>query len=290
MKKALAATTDCNSRYCFLNPYRGAQIAVAEAARNLVCTGAEPAAVTDCLNFGNPEKPDRFWQFKNCVTGIADACKSFQVPVVSGNVSFYNESPKGAINPTPTIGMIGIIADQAQIATAGFKDADDLVILLGETKEELGGTEYLKSVHRQVAGDAPQLDLVLEKRLQETVLEAIKGGFIKSAHDCAEGGLAVALAECCFAEEERKVGVVVDNLPVDSIRKDALFFGESQSRVVLSCQEQEVANLEAIARKNQVPFRVIGRTGGDRLVIGKEIDLVLEKVNSAYRSLAEKII
>ena len=290
MKKALAATTDCNSRYCFLNPYRGAQIAVAEAARNLVCTGAEPAAVTDCLNFGNPEKPDRFWQFKNCVTGIADACKSFQVPVVSGNVSFYNESPKGAINPTPTIGMIGIIADRTQIATAGFKDADDLVVLLGETKEELGGTEYLKSVHRQVAGDAPQLDLVLEKRLQETVLEAIKGGFIKSAHDCAEGGLAVALAECCFAEEERKVGVVVDNLPVDSIRKDALFFGESQSRVVLSCQEQEVANLEAIARKNQVPFRVIGRTGGDRLVIGKEIDLVLEKVNSAYRSLAEKII
>ena len=290
MKKALAATTDCNSRYCFLNPYRGAQIAVAEAARNLVCTGAEPAAVTDCLNFGNPEKPDRFWQFKNCVTGIADACKSFQVPVVSGNVSFYNESPKGAINPTPTIGMIGIIADRTQIATAGFKDADDLVVLLGETKEELGGTEYLKSVHRQVAGDAPQLDLALEKRLQETVLEAIKGGFIKSAHDCAEGGLAVALAECCFAEEERKVGVVVDNLPVDSIRKDALFFGESQSRVVLSCQEQEVANLEAIARKNQVPFRVIGRTGGDRLVIGKEIDLVLEKVNSAYRSLAEKII
>ncbi len=290
MKKALAATTDCNSRYCFLNPYRGAQIAVAEAARNLVCTGAEPAAVTDCLNFGNPEKPDRFWQFKNCVTGIADACKSFQVPVVSGNVSFYNESPKGAINPTPTIGMIGIIADRTQIATAGFKDADDLVVLLGETKEELGGTEYLKSVHRQVAGDAPQLDLVLEKRLQETVLEAIKGGFIKSAHDCAEGGLAVALAECCFAEEERKVGVVVDNLPVDSIRKDALFFGESQSRVVLSCQEQEVANLEAIARKNQVPFRVIGRTGGDRLVIGKEIDLVLEKVNSAYRSLAEKIV
>jgi len=290
MKKALAATTDCNSRYCFLNPYRGAQIAVAEAARNLVCTGAEPAAVTDCLNFGNPEKPDRFWQFKNCVTGIADACKSFQVPVVSGNVSFYNESPKGAINPTPTIGMIGIIADRTQIATAGFKDADDLVVLLGETKEELGGTEYLKSVHRQVAGDAPQLDLALEKRLQETVLEAIKGGFIKSAHDCAEGGLAVALAECCFAEEERKVGVVVDNLPVDSIRKDALFFGESQSRIVLSCPEQEVANLEEIARKNQVPFRVIGRTGGDRLVIGKEIDLVLEKVNSAYRSLAEKII
>ena len=210
-KKGIAAVTDCNSRYCYLNPYRGAQIAVAEAARNLVCSGADPAAVTDCLNFGNPEKPDRFWYFKNCVQGIADACMAFNVPVVSGNVSFYNESPKGAINPTPTIGMIGILPDIEKRTTQFFKNEGDEILLLGETKEELGGSEYLKVIHGKVLGDAPELDLEKEKAAQRVVYEAIQKGLVNSAHDCSEGGLAVALAECCVSNKDKALGANINS-------------------------------------------------------------------------------
>ena len=288
INKALAATTDCNSRYCFLNPYRGAQIAVAEAARNLSCSGAFPAAVTDCLNFGNPEKPDRFYQFKNCVIGIVDACKSFNVPVVSGNVSFYNESPKGAINPTPTIGMIGIIDNPDKIAKQYFKNEGDLIVLLGETKEEIGGSEYLKVIHDKVSGNAPELDLEAEKAVQNTVRQAIGDGLIQSAHDCSEGGIAVSLAESCISHKENKIGAVIDNLS-GQIRKDALLFGESQSRIVVSCAPNDVERLENITRRNKVPFQIIGKVGGNRFKITDSIDLSLEKLNQAFRSLAKKI-
>lgn len=272
INKAIAATTDCNSRYCFLNPYRGAQIAVAEAARNLICSGAEPAAVTDCLNFGNPEKPDRFWQFKSCVEGIADACKFFNIPVVSGNVSFYNESPKGAIYPTPTIGMIGVIDDIKIVCTQYFKKENEIIILLGLSKEELGGSEYLKVVHGLIKGDAPELDLHLEEAVQRTALEAIKKGLVSSAHDCSEGGLAVALAECCISNKENMIGAVIDDLSFD-IRKDTILFGESQSRIVLSCNKKRVSKIRNIAKKFAAPFQIIGRTGGKNLKIlnGKSI-------------------
>ena len=262
--KAIAATSDCNSRYCFLNPYRGAQIAVAEAARNLVCSGAEPAAVTDCLNFGNPEKPDRFWQFKNCVEGIVNACEYFNTPVISGNVSFYNESPKGAIYPTPTIGMVGIIDDVSYVATQYFKNKGDAVILLGVNKEELGGSEYLKVIHDLIKGDAPSLDLDLEKSVQKTALESIRGKLVNSAHDASEGGLAVALSECTMASK-KKIGAKI-NLK-ETIRKDALLFGESQSRIILSSSKENVKKIEKIAKKNNTPFSVIGTTGGDSLEI-----------------------
>ncbi|MFH1361623.1 MAG: phosphoribosylformylglycinamidine synthase subunit PurL, partial [bacterium] len=227
-KWGLAATTDCNSRYCYLNPHRGAQIAVAEAARNLVCSGADPAAVTDCLNFGNPEKPDRYWYFKNCVEGIIDACKSFNIAVISGNVSFYNENPKGAINPTPGIGMVGILPNIEKRCTQTFKNEGDVIILLGETKDELGGSEYLKVIHGQVAGDCPSLDLEKEKALQKTVFEAIQQDILNSAHDCSEGGLAVALAESCISDKRKRVGAAVSDAqcPVSDVRKDALLFGE----------------------------------------------------------------
>ncbi|NQT29295.1 MAG: phosphoribosylformylglycinamidine synthase subunit PurL, partial [Candidatus Saganbacteria bacterium] len=244
-KKGIAATTDCNSRYCYLNPYRGAQIAVAEAARNLVCSGADPAAVTDCLNFGNPEKPDRFWYFKNCVEGIVDICKSFNLPVVSGNVSFYNESPKGAINPTPTIGMIGILPDINRRCTQYFKHEGDVILLLGDTKEELGGSEYLKVIHGKVAGDAPELDLEKEKAVQKVVYEAIQAGLINSAHDCSEGGLAVVLGECCISDKRNMIGAQISlglslsgkalgtksNIEslISNLRPDAFLFSESQS-------------------------------------------------------------
>ncbi|OQX54422.1 MAG: phosphoribosylformylglycinamidine synthase II [Candidatus Omnitrophica bacterium 4484_213] len=270
--KAIAATTDCNSRYCYLNSYRGAQIAVAEAARNLVCSGAQAAAVTDCLNFGNPEKQDRFWQFKSCVEGIADACKFFNIPVVSGNVSFYNESPKGAIYPTPTIGMIGVINDIKRVCTQYFKKENEIIILLGLSKEELGGSEYLKVVHGLIKGDAPELDLCLEEAVQKTASEAIKKGLVSSAHDCSEGGLAVALAECCISNKENMIGAVIDDLRFD-IRKDAVIFGESQSRIILSCSKKSVSKIRDIARKFAAPFQIIGRTGGRYLKIsdGKNV-------------------
>ncbi|MDP2924335.1 MAG: phosphoribosylformylglycinamidine synthase subunit PurL [Candidatus Omnitrophota bacterium] len=277
--KAIAATTDCNSRYCFLNPYRGAQIAIAEAARNLVCSGAHPAAVTDCLNFGNPQKPESFWQFKNCVEGIADACRVFNVAVVSGNVSFYNESPKYAINPTPAIGMIGIINDVSKTCSQNFKQAGDLIILLGKCKEELGASEYLKEVHHLVRGNAPQLDLKLEQSVQKTALHAIERGLVNSAHDCSEGGLAVALVECCISNKDNMIGATIDNLNYN-IRTDALLFGESQSRIILSCNRQSIKVIEKIAKKNKTPLRIIGMTIGREFKIlnGKKelINLALE--------------
>jgi len=283
--KALAATTDCNSRYCYLNPFLGSQISVAEAARNIVCSGGEPAAVTDCLNFGNPNKPDRYWQFKNCIEGIIGSCKALSLPVISGNVSFYNESPAGAINPTPTIGMVGVIHDRSHVTTQTFKDQGDVIILLGETKEELGGSEYLKKVHGKVAGDAPELDLDLEQRVQKTVLKAIQQGLVKSAHDCSEGGLAVALAETCISDRENFLGAEID-LPDISCRKDAYLFGETQSRIIVSCSEDKIEPIKNIAGKNNVPCAVIGKVTGDRLKISLEkeklIDLSLSEIHEQW--------
>jgi phosphoribosylformylglycinamidine synthase len=244
--KAIAATTDCNSRYCFLNPYRGAQIAVAEAARNLVCSGAQPAAVTDCLNFGNPEKPESFWQFKNCVEGIRDACRFFNIAVVSGNVSFYIESPKSAINPTPTIGMIGIINDINKTCAQNFKQEGDAIVLLGCCREELGASEYLQEIHNLTKGDAPQLDLKLEQVVQKTALKAIEKDLVNSAHDCSEGGLAVALAECCISNKDKMIGANINKLNY-GMRLDALLFGESQSRIILSCNQDSVEKIRKIA-------------------------------------------
>jgi phosphoribosylformylglycinamidine synthase len=281
-KKGLAATTDCNGRYCYLNPHRGAQIAVAEAARNLACSGADPAAVTDCLNFGNPEKPDRFWYFKNCVQGIADACKTFNIAVISGNVSFYNESPKGAIYPTPTIGMIGILPDIGKRCTQYFKNEGDAVLLLGETKEELGGSEYLKVIHGKVAGDAPALDLEKEKAVHKVVYDAIQQGLVKSAHDCSEGGLAVALAEGCISDKRKMIGVTIKDLP--KMRKDALLFGESQSRIIVTCQKGDVSKIEALCKKNKVLCLRIGEVGGDRVKIKDLVDLKIDKLADVWRS------
>jgi phosphoribosylformylglycinamidine synthase len=284
-KKAIAATTDCNSRYCYLNPYTGAQIAVAEAARNLVCSGAEPAAVTDCLNFGNPEKPDRYWHFRNCIEGISDACRSFNIAVVSGNVSFYNESPKGAIYPTPTIGMVGVIDDIKNICSQHFKNKGDIIILLGRTKEELGASEYLKVIHNLVKGDAPQLDLELEQSVQQTALEAIRKGLVESAHDCSEGGLAVCLAECCMAGEDN-IGARISLK--DDIRKDVVLFGESQSRIVISCKRKNLSKIEAIAKKNRTPFSVIGKTGGNILEITINDKRIIKSVFAARVSLPRR--
>jgi len=266
---------------------------VAEAARNLVCSGAEPAAVTDCLNFPNPEKPDRFWQFKNCVEGIIDACTFFNLPVISGNVSFYNESPNGPINPTPTIGMVGIIDDRSRIATQNFKKENDAIILLGVTKNELGGSEYLKELHDAVAGDAPELNLGREKAVQDAALEIIRAGLAHSAHDCSEGGLAVALAESCISDEENMIGAVIDTLNIDT-RVDAALFGESQSRIILSCALENTSLIEGIARKYSAPCQVIGRTGGTVLkIVSNEKELIntpLKRISASWRNSLQSSI
>ena len=287
--KALAATSDCNSRYVYLNPYRGTQIAIAEAARNLVCSGAEPAAVTDCLNFANPEKPDRYWYFRNAIEGIVDACKKFNIAVVSGNVSFYNESTEGPINPTPTIGMMGVVKKLDHVTTQYFKDSDDIIILLGKTKEELGGTEYLKVIHDKVRGDAPELDLTKEIALGKVVLDAIGKGLVKSAHDCSEGGLAVAIAESCISGTNpigAKVYIDTD------IREDALLFGESQSRIILTCKKENTERIESLAKKNKIDCTVIGAVGGDILEIvvnsNKLIDKNIKELESSWRNALKK--
>jgi len=274
-------TTDCNSRYCYLDPFVGAQIAVAEAACNLVCVGADPAAVTDCLNFGKPEKPDRFWQLKRAVEGIAYACRALEVPVVSGNVSLYNEGPEAAVFPTPTIGMVGVLDKVEQHMTMAFKAAGHQIALVGETHPEVGGSEYLAVIHGREEGVPPALDLDTEVVVQRFVLAAIRRGFVAAAHDCAEGGLAVAIAESAVAG---KIGAVVD-VPLAE-RADYSLFAESQSRIILSFTPENADALAALAAEMEVSYRVIGTVGGDRLRLGVDgnelIDLPLADAAQAF--------
>ena len=287
-REGIAVTTDGNGRYCYLDPYMGSQLVVAEACRNLVCAGAEPAGVTDCLNFGNPEKPDRFWQFKQCVQGLADACRSFGLPVVSGNVSFYNETPDTAVYPTPVLGVIGVLKDVRRHCTAGFKQAGDVVMLLGDSYEDLGGTEYLKRIHRMVTGRPPRLDLEREKTVQAVCLAAVQEGLTASAHDCSDGGLAVALAESCIWGRTG-AEVALPDTP-GGVRLDARLFGESPSRIVISARPENVARIEEMAAKAGAPLHVLGEVGGEALTI--EVDgrrQVSEKVAEMARIWREAI-
>jgi len=278
--KALAMKTDCNSRYVYLNPKEGAKIAVAEAARNIVCSGGVPLAITNCLNFGNPYKPEIYWQFAEVIKGMGEACRFFDTPVTGGNVSFYNESPEAAVYPTPTIGMVGLIEDLKHITTSFFKDEGDLIYLLGEDKEELGGSEYLKVVHNKVAGDAPTIDLDEEKKLQDTLLGLIKNNLIRSAHDISEGGIACALAECCIIHEENMIGAEV-NIPITS-REDFALFSESQSRIIVSIADQDKDSFETEITKTGVPYKLIGKTGGSELIINDLLKVDLVKLADSY--------
>jgi phosphoribosylformylglycinamidine synthase len=288
-KKAIAAKTDCNSTYCYLDPFLGGAIAVAEAARNLVCTGAKPLAITDGINFGNPKNPEVFWQFKQAAMGISAACRALNTPVVSGNVSFNNENPKGSVDPTPIVGMVGLIKDRSKIATQHFKNEGDAIILLGRNKEELGGSEYLKALHGLKAGKCPALDLKLEKAVQGAALEAISKGLTESAHDCSEGGLAVALAESCISDKGKKIGARVE-LVEGRMRKDALLFGESQSRIILSAKAKNAAKVLKLAKKHKAPAAVIGKVGGSRLAVNKLIDLsVADLAQSWYQAIGQEL-
>jgi phosphoribosylformylglycinamidine synthase subunit PurL len=284
-QNALAMTTDCNSRYCYLDPRAGARIAVAEAARNLACSGALPQALTDCLNFGNPERPEVMWQFSESVDGIADACRFLEIPVVSGNVSFYNESEGKGIFPTPTIGMVGIIDDVRVATQMFFQREGDLVVLLGENGEELGGSEYLLQAHGKEAGPVPRLDLAREEAAQLACIETIAEGLATSAHDCSDGGLAVALAECCF-HPAGGLGAEV-TLPAGS-RLDALLFGETQSRILLSMPKSSLSRAQRIFGEREVPFSVLGAVGGSKLkiTVGKET-VINTPVQDLWRAWSE---
>jgi phosphoribosylformylglycinamidine synthase II len=284
-QRAIAASTDCNGRYCYLDPYVGAQIAFVEAARNVACAGGRPAAITDCLNFGNPEKPEVFWTFAEAVRGLADACRAFVVPVISGNVSFYNESFGSPIYPTPTVGLVGILEDASKRTTMAFKDEGDVIVLLGETDDELGGSEYLKVVHGMVAGRPPVVDLEGERAVHEALLEAIETGLVKSAHDCSEGGAAVALAECCIAG-----GIGARVALDDGLDPAASLFSETQARVFVTCAEADAEALVETLLKHGVPYSVIGEVGGDRLVIEEKVDLPVEALNAAWGPTLEALV
>ena len=285
-KKGLALTADGNGRYCYLDPYVGGILAVAEAARNLACVGARPLGLTDCLNFGSPERPDVMWQFSQVIHGMRDACLALRVPVVSGNVSFYNETDGVPIYPTPTVGMVGLLAKVESHVTPWFKSEGDLVVLLGRSREELGGSEYLKVVHGLVRGTPPWVDLKLERAVQQSCLKAIGRGIIRSAHDVSDGGLAVTLAECCISGPEKALGVRIELHEI--MRPDALLFGESQSRIVVSLKERHLSRLREIAEREGAPMQVIGRVGGSRFTIRSLVRLSVGELRSIWSRSVER--
>jgi phosphoribosylformylglycinamidine synthase len=287
-QKAIAVTTDGNPRYCYLDPYTGGAIAVAEAARNLVCSGATPLALTNCLNFGNPEKPEVFFQLEQCVRGMAEACRVLETPVVSGNVSLYNETDGEPIYPTPVVGMVGLLEEAARRCTLDFKTEGDRVVLLHSgrpaTAQSLAGSEYMQVVHQEIGG-VPSLDLETERRVQYCCLKAIQEGIIKSAHDCSEGGLAVALAEACILGRIGFRG----RLPREE-RRDYLLFGEEQSRIVLSLAAADLGRLRALARQHAVSLLELGVVGGDRFIMEGCLDIPVSLMEDTWRGAMERAL
>ncbi|MYC35429.1 MAG: phosphoribosylformylglycinamidine synthase subunit PurL [Chloroflexi bacterium] len=297
--KAITVAVDGNGRHCFLDPYVGGQIAVAEVCRNLSCTGARPLALTDCLNFGNPLRPDIYYQLEECIRGMALASETFDAPVVSGNVSLFNETQGQAVHPTPVVGALGLIEDATKTVGAGFPSEGLAVALLGPgldaaTEQDLAGSEYLQVMHGLTAGQ-PSIDLDLERRVQEVCRQAIADGLIRSAHDCSDGGLAVAVAESCI------LGGVGFRGVLDAARWDAALFGEKQSRIVISLDSADLPKLADLARSRGVPLLWLGRTGSDRLVlrVGDEatndgsnggppaIDLPVERISEVWTQSLE---
>jgi phosphoribosylformylglycinamidine synthase subunit PurL len=255
--KILAATTDCNSLYCALDPREGGRIAVAEAARNLTCSGATPLAVTDNLNFGNPYKPENFWQLREAVEGIAETCRAFGTPVVGGNVSLYNESPARVVDPTPTVAMVGLIDKEEHVTTQFFKSAGDVIILVGDLGSEMGASRFLKVCHGRKEGRPPRLDVERELAMQSAVRELIRAGLVRSAHDCSEGGLAVALAESCL-NPDGLFGAQIDLVGTARGRAATILFNESQSRIVISCTPNDAENVMSTLKSKNVPHQKLG--------------------------------
>ncbi len=289
--KAVAMTLNCNSIYCYLSPAEGAKIAVAESARNIACSGARPLAVTDCLNFGNPEKPEIMWQFSEAVKGIREACTELNTPVVSGNVSFYNQTEDEPVYPTPTIGMIGVIDDYRKTVTQWFRNEGDVIVLMGDTYHEMEGSQYQKVVYGKVFGKPPKIDLVREKKLISAVTGSIDAGIISSAHDVSEGGLAVSLAECCFSPDGQ-TGCKVDLQDTNGLRltDECLLFSESQSRCIVSLNKVNIEKLMDIASRNDIPARMIGIVGGDNIIIEGILTLNVQQVHKIWDNSLEASI
>jgi phosphoribosylformylglycinamidine synthase II len=283
-EKFIAMSVDCNATYVYLDPYEGGKIAVAEAARNLACSGAIPLGTTDNLNFGNPHNPEIFYQLRESVRGLAESCRVFNAPVTGGNVSLYNQNPEGAIDPTPTVGMVGLIERPEHITTQWFKDEGDVIILLGNIVDEsdplfgLGGSAWLKVIHNLKTGTPPRCNLEREKELHSALRGLILGGGIKSAHDCSEGGLAVALAECCISqhvarETPKLVGAQIDLSAFKNIRLDALLFGETQGRIIISTSALDATKMLERAKLLGVPVTRLGTVNGDTLTIKTDQEL-----------------
>jgi len=294
--RALAMSVDGNGRYCYLDPKRGAMLAVAEAARNVACAGALPVGATNCLNFGNPERPPIMWQFAQAVEGIAEACRALNVPITGGNVSLYNETDGKAIFPTPVIGVVGVLERADCVVARRFQSSGDVIVLLGEGRGELGGSEYLATVHDLVRGMPPKLNLEGEKALQRLLVDLAAERLIRSAHDCSDGGLAVTLAECCFDTGGAGAEVSIDALNVgrDSRLNDAVaLFGESASRIVVSVSSDNVTEILQRAALAGVLARVIGETGGNRLriaVAGRVIiDVSVDEAERAWSTSIERV-
>jgi phosphoribosylformylglycinamidine synthase subunit PurL len=290
--KFLAATSDCNSLYCRLDPREGGRIAVAEAARNLACSGATPLAVTDNLNFGNPYKPGNFWQLRECVEGLAEACREFATPIIGGNVSLYNESPAGVVDPTPTVAMVGLIANEQHITTQFFKEAGDVIILIGDLGDELGASHFLKVCHRRKEGLPPRMNFAREISAQQALRSLIHAGVVKSAHDCSEGGLAVAIAESCFNPEGQRHGADV-TLAADELRADVVLFNESQSRIIISVAPENAAQTLEQLGSASVPAYQIGTVGGDKLSIdtgATKVEWSLEQLFDGWYFAIERAV
>ncbi len=288
-RKALAVATDCNGRYVYLNPRKGAQIAVAEAARNVVCSGGQPVAITNCLNFGNPYKPDVYWVFKEAVSGMGDACRALNTPVTGGNVSFYNENPEGAVFPTPTIGMLGVVEDsERHTMSIGFKQDGDIVLLLTPGtwthKANLDGSEYLSTIHGRTSGDAPHFELEEERLIQSACLEMIQSELIQSSHDVSDGGLAVCLAECVMAATGLGARIALNT--TEAVRLDEMLFGEAQSRIVLSSRPEKFARIQGIAESLNCRLTKLGVVTDGPLTIQvdgqKTVDLSVSSLRSPY--------
>ncbi len=280
-KLGLAMTTDCNSRYCHLDPHLGAQLAVAEAARNIIATGARPLAVTDCLNFANPDRPEVYWELEETIAGLAYACRALEVPIVSGNVSLYNDaSGESPIYPTPVVGMVGLIDDYGKRLGAGLRAEGDFVLLIGSSHNDLGGSDYLKLKYDVVAGRPPSLDLAREKAVNRLMLTAAQSGYLRSAHDCADGGMLVALAEACLLSG---IGVRCPSLrPEAPLRLDSAFFGESPSRYIVSVPSRAMPELQSLARRHNVEIALLGLAGGDAIEFEGQFKLSLAELRQAW--------
>ncbi|MBI3654783.1 MAG: phosphoribosylformylglycinamidine synthase subunit PurL [Acidobacteria bacterium] len=294
-RRALAMTLDSNARYCEADPRVGVQLVIAEACRNLIVGGARPLALTNCLNFASPERPEVMWQFSETIDGMKEACEVFNTPVTGGNVSFYNETEGRGIHPTPVIGMVGVVADAKHITTQWFKSANCAIVLLGKTANDLGASEYALATQSTTndqpnrLGNAPPLDLQLEKRVQEACLQIIQAGLVESAHDCSDGGLAVALAECAFSSYKREAIGCEVNLEGE-LSQAALLFAETPARIIVSAAKENLEKIFEIAREQNIAATVIGRTGGENIKIAVKGEVIINRPTTEVESAWRKVL